>query len=258
MFRNGLFSASPADPYRVDSAKLSQIQDADLAAGFQVTADNPMVGLSGRAELLRKLGNTTSIHEFSDRILEGTVGNQLSAAAILQTVLEVFEDIWPSSFVLQGHNLGDVARHPLVRGPGETDSIVPFHKLSQWLTYSLILPFEQRGVVVTELHRLTALAEYRNGGLLVDLGVIQPRNREAYTELHSVTDELIVEWRALTVAIIDKLAIRVRELLHVSEEAFPLPRVLQGGTWSAGRIAAKQRRPDGSPPFSIKSDGNVF
>jgi len=52
---------------------------------------------------------------------------------------------------------------------------VPFHKLSQWLAYSLIEPLEAAGIAVDGLGDLTALAEYRNGGLLVDLGVIRPR-----------------------------------------------------------------------------------
>ena len=54
---------------------------------------------------------------------------------------------------------------------------MPFHKLTQWLTYSLIEPLETAGLAVEGLHELTALAEYRNGGLLVDLGVIRPRTR---------------------------------------------------------------------------------
>jgi hypothetical protein len=52
----------------------------------------------------------------------------------------------------------------------------------------------------------------------------------------------IVEWRALTVIGLDRLADAVRGELGLAE-AFPLARVLEGGTWSAGRRIAAQRRP---------------
>jgi hypothetical protein len=38
----------------------------------------------------------------------------------------------------------------------------------------------------------------------------------------------------------------------------PLARILQGGTWAAGRTIAKRLRPDGGPPLKIISDGTVF
>jgi len=44
------------------------------------------------------------------------------------------------------------------------DRIVPFHKLTQWLTYSLLEPLETAGLTVVNLDELTALPEYRNGG----------------------------------------------------------------------------------------------
>jgi hypothetical protein len=50
----------------------------------------------------------------------------------------------------------------------------------------------------------------------------------------------------------------VRERLGVSADAFPLARMLEGGTWQAGRRAAAERRADGGPPFTIISDGTVF
>ena len=68
--------------------------------------------------------------------------------------------------------LGDCGRHPAVPG----DGLVPFHKLSQWLTYSLVEPLEAAGLPVAEIDGLTGLAEYRNGGLFIDCGVIEPRD----------------------------------------------------------------------------------
>ncbi len=70
---------------------------------------------------------------------------------------------------------------------------------------------------------------------------------------------LVVGWRSLTVALLDRLAPMVRERLGVSRKAFPLARMLEGGTWAAGRRIARQLRPDdGGPPIAIMSDGTVF
>ena len=71
--------------------------------------------------------------------------------------------------------------------------------------------------------------------------------------------EPVVEWRALTVVLLDRLAERVRERLGVEAADFPLAKVLEGGTWAAGReIAADRRPPDGSAPLTVVSDGTVF
>jgi hypothetical protein len=50
----------------------------------------------------------------------------------------------------------------------------------------------------------------------------------------------------------------VRERLGVEAQAFPLARVLEGGTWAAGRRIARTLRADGGPPLTVISDGTVF
>jgi len=37
--------------------------------------------------------------------------------------------------------------HPAVRRADASDTLVPFHKLSQWLSYSLIEPLAAAGVI---------------------------------------------------------------------------------------------------------------
>jgi len=135
---------------------------------------------------------------------------------------------------------------------------VPFHKLSQWLSYSLAEPLEQAGVRVVALDELTGLAEYRNGGLFVDAGVLVPRQASVLADAHLVSSTEVVEWRALTVALLDRTAAEMRRRLGLSPEALPLAKVLEGGTWRAGRRLAAERRADGSPPLRVVSDGTVF
>jgi hypothetical protein len=105
---------------------------------------------------------------------------------------------------------------------------------------------------------LTALAEYRNGGLLIDSGVLVPKHAAVLRDAHPGDSEVVVEWRALTIALIDRLADRVRDKLGLSSAQLPLAKVLQGGTWSAGRALARQLREDGGPPLRVLSDGTLF
>ena len=132
---------------------------------------------------------------------------------------------------------------------------MPFHKLSQWLSYSLFEPFEWAGVRIADQDALTGLPEYRNGGLLLDSGVLALVDPSAARETHDVGSELVVEWRALTVALLDEVAAQVRERLGRPD--LPLACVLEGGTWAAGRELAQELR-GGDPPLAIRSDGTVF
>jgi hypothetical protein len=111
---------------------------------------------------------------------------------------------------------------------------------------------------LASLDGLTGLAEYRNGGLFVDAGVLRLRNPQAAIHPNPVGSPLVVEWRALTVALLDRLADMVRKRLGRDATSFPLAKVLQGGTWAAGREVARALRADGSPPIKVVSDGTVI
>ena len=114
--------------------------------------------------------------------------------------------IWPSRLELGGIPLGDCWRHPAIKTDDATSGLVPLHKLSQWLAYSLIEPLQAAGFEVTDIDGLTGLAEYRNGGLFVDTGVLALRDPADAEREHEVGSPLVVEWRALTVALLDRLA----------------------------------------------------
>ena len=281
-FLAGAFSATPDDPLRADAAALQRIDAAALRAIFQSSPSNPMVGLDGRAGLLARLGDT--LHSdaggrpdaarpgvYFDRLTQHGTLQQLSATAVLGELLASMAPIWTSGSRVQGLPAGDVWPHlwagdavaPLPGQPGPaTDSTtsgwVPFHKLSQWLTYSLLEPLQWAGVQVTGLDALTGLPEYRNGGLLLDAGVIQARNPRLLARTWVPGDPFIVEWRALTVALLDDLADRVRARLGKTAAELPLACILEGGTWAAGREIARELREDGAPPLKIDSDGTVF
>jgi Protein of unknown function (DUF1688) len=270
MFRAGAFSSDPGRPWRVDAVALAEIDPATLARHFQVDAGNPLVGLEQRSALLRRLGKALVDRadlfgraparpgNLVDYFLAIARERRICASQLLATLLDGLSSIWPSSLIVDGYPIGDAGRHPAVRTGDDTEGIVPFHKLSQWLAYSLIEPLEAAGLAVERLGELTALAEYRNGGLLIDLGVIRPRTPIDPRLQYDVASELIVEWRALTVALLDALLDLVRAKLE-RDASFAMPQLLQGGTWSAGRkIARALRPPDGPPSIAVAADGTVF
>jgi hypothetical protein len=271
MFEGGAFSADPADPARADGAALAGLAADSIAAGFQAAETNPLVGLEGRAALLRRLGAQTLARPdlfasadaprpggLYDILAARAENGRLPAPAILELLLEALGPIWAGRLVLCGIPLGDCWRHPALRRDDATDGLVPLHKLSQWLAYSLIEPLEESGIEVIDVDGLTGLAEYRNGGLFVDTGVLSLTDPGDGSRRHDVSDRLIVAWRSMTVALLDRLAPRVRDLLGVNEADFPLARMLEGGSWAAGRRIAAELRPGGGPPFAITSDGTVF
>lgn len=264
----GAWSADASRPVRVDASVLRQTDEDTIARVFDVRSDNPLVGLSGRAALMRNLGRVLAQREefggldrpggWVDHLLATAQGSSVPAKRVLGMVLTSLQDIWPGRLELGGVNLGDVWAHPRAGGDGLDAGLVPLHKLSTWLTYSLVEPLQLAGLRVRDLDVLTGLAEYRNGGLLVDLGALVLRDPQASGRLHRPEDPLVVEWRALTVALLDEVARGVRGALGLSADALPLARVLEGGTWAAGREVAREARPDASPPIIIDSDGTVF
>jgi hypothetical protein len=270
MFVDGVFSSRPEHPWQADAAGLQQITLATLTAAFQVSTHNPLVGLPGRLTLLHQLGDVVAqtppyfgtvlprLGNLYDAMYNKAVQERLQATQVLQAVLDSLSPIWPGRLTLGGVNLGDVWHHRQVTGKGATRGLVPFHKLSQWLTYSLIEPLQAAGLVVEGLDALTGLAEYRNGGLFLDLGVLTPKHAAVLEQVHTPADEVVVEWRALTVALLDILAERLRQQLECTATELPLVKILEGGTWRAGREIARTLRADGRPPLHIASDGTVF
>jgi len=284
MFKEGLFSSDPALPHRVNSRGLRALTLHQFERGFQLSKNNIMVGAKGRFKLLHRLAHALDAHKeffgaevcrpghIVDYVLrhsklsspngdgkENKQGNlrRVSVRVVWTAVISGFESIWPEN--LSGVRRGDVWVYNPLKRPGEVASdMIPFHKLSQWLTYSLLEPLESLGLSFDELELLTGLAEYRNGGLFVDFEVIRPINPVAFKMQFDIGSELLVEWRALTVVLLDLCAVRVRSLLNQTPEQLPLAKVLQGGTWSAGRLIATQKRENGAPPISVRSDGTVF
>ncbi len=269
LYLSGSFSSHPDEPLRVDAERLITFKEHDLSDAFQVSATNPLEGVSGRVALLNRLGESLKqkpqyfgqngrLGNFYSYVSSLHTNHTLPASALFEAVLNAFNEVWPVRLRFHGISLGDVWTHSALKSNVSNSEYIPFHKLSQWLTYSLIEPLEEAGIKVTHLDTLTGLPEYRNGGLLIDSELLRVKKKELLSTPQEPGSEAIIEWRALTVALLDELAQYIRKQLNKDEHSLPLAKILQGGTWEAGRRIAKEKRTQGTPPIQIISDGTVF
>lgn len=269
LYRGGALSSDPVQPLRADANALGRVNRDTFVRAFQLGEHNPLPGVAGRVRCLRALGRAVAARpEFErrpeppggaprrlghlfDHIRTNAPEGRIPANGLFRIVLTALRGVI-------GRALGDVWLHTGIRRPGRpTDRLLPLHKLFQWLTWSLIEPLAEGGVAVTETHALTGLAEYRNGGLLLDTGVIAPRQPLPARAL-SPGDPIVVEWRGLTVALLDRLRPRVARKLGLPDPEFSLGQLLEGGTWWAGRRIAEDLREGGAPPVRTLSDGTLF
>ncbi|KAF2115013.1 DUF1688 domain-containing protein [Lophiotrema nucula] len=300
MFTASAYTSGRDNRPTVDGKGLEQLATEVLVEGFQVSESNPMLGIDSRADLLRKLGTSLLAHPdvFGDQGRPGALVGKtpsvlltLSIDYLLKTKGETAEldvlvlwkvlqtlliPIWPKDrTTVAGHAIGDAWPLSTLRSQAsfsesdESDprNIQPFHKLTQWLTYSLMVPF---GSILDlqwmNADSLTALPEYRNGGLFVDLDVLSlkkealDRGLEASggpLPLFEAGDDVIVEWRAMTLVLIDRLYQLISDRMQGVQ--LTMAQLLEAGTWKSGREIAAKRRPDTkSSPILIKSDGTVF
>ncbi|GAA5863152.1 hypothetical protein JCM1840_002487 [Sporobolomyces johnsonii] len=305
MFEKGLFSGVEGQPFRVDAVGLSKITPVQISDAMQVSPSNPMTGIEGRANLLVRLASVLAdpanaayfsqsgtqrpghmvdyllTHPSSQPTPSAVLGRKV--AVKIETMWEIvvsgLSGVWPAArSKIDGVSLGDVWPVDCLKKEGATsgEEYVSFHKLSQWLSYSLIEVMEKLlGWTFVGKEQMTGLPEYRNGGLLIDFELLRPNipallasfslpvpsSPSEYPTLLDIppldpSHSAVVEMRAVTICMLDRLAEGIRKQTGVQ---LSLPQVLEAGTWKAGREIAKKLRPETSgPPFRYVADGTVF
>ena len=291
-FVAGVFSSDPTDPLRVDALALKRMDTAALRAVFHSSPSNPLPGLEARAAVLTRLGEVLQEQaerhgglarpaRLIDRFTGAGQGHTVTAVELLRELLTTCAPIWASGSPVLGLPAGDVWPHlwagadigvtgaPVEPGAAQaqarsdraTSGWVPLHMLGQWLTWSLTEPLAWAGIEVTSLDALTAVPEQQGlGGLLLDAGVIVPRHPSDLTKTYKPSSDFVVEWRALTVTLMDELAVLVRQALDQSLPPGLPPRGLEGGAWVAGLLGALELGAGAgtAPPLKIDSDGTLF
>ncbi|KAL5606780.1 uncharacterized protein BROUX77_003973 [Berkeleyomyces rouxiae] len=285
MFLDGALSSDKSAT--VDAKGLLALTDDIFDKHFQITAENPMVGISSRVQLLNSVGKSIQSNAsiFGDSARPGGMVDYLIAASggsktldyevLWSTLQKLLLPAWPSNRTqINGVPIGDawplaVLERALPAGPVGSH-IQPFHKLTQWLGYSLTVPFVRvLGFSTKNTDLGTGLPEYRNGGLFVDMGVLTLKDDVKKTgfeasstpglPLYSATGDVIVEWRALTLGLLDELYVIVKKTFQAKGVELSMAQMLEAGTWKGGReLAAKFRPETKSSPILIDGDGTLF
>ncbi|KAH3660199.1 hypothetical protein OGAPHI_007404 [Ogataea philodendri] len=295
MFLNGVFS--DGDSYVVNGAKLAKLSAQELKDGLQVSETNPISGFEGRLKLLNKLGttlveNSTIFGEDArpgnlvDFVKTKSTDNTIDLPVLWKCLMEGLNPIWPTEgrIKVDGKCIGDSwylqskiqeAHEKYGDKAPESAKVVTFHKLTQWLTYSLFLPLQKFGhFTIKNAHYMTGLPEYRNGGLFVDFGVLKVKESKlkqgidfsikqglsSTIPLYTPDDDLIVEWRSSTIVLLDHILSLVNDKLDVTGTKYELslPQLIEAGSWKSGRLVAAKLRSNGGPPIELFADGTVF
>ncbi|MCP5266187.1 MAG: DUF1688 family protein [Burkholderiaceae bacterium] len=264
-FMAGVLSSRSDEPLRVDGHALARIDANTLAHVFQAHADNPLPDLEERAATLRRAGEAMmrdAIRFGADArpgglfTRLGKVGKrqEIGATELCHALLAGLSSVLPGAGAVGGEPLGDAWPHPLAGGEGDSAGWVPFHRLAQAMACSLLGPFEAAGVRVTGTEDLTGLADARNGSLFVDAEVIRLRDPGLDSRPLQIRDPAVVEWRALTVTLMDRLAMRVRALTQLQAGEPSLARIQLDGTWPLAEALARKRRA-GAPALAVHTGG---
>lgn len=293
IFCQGKLSDDPEDdPYKVNGSSLTSWTLADFNKNFQISSENVIDGLEGRLNLIKSLGNALCSNKeiFGPDSRPGNIIDYLyinrlkdyqtptvDLSQVWDALMTGLVSIWPKGrLTLAGNPLGDAWNCDSI--PNVTNNIVTFHKLTQWLCYSLLIPLKSYGYKFDILNAdlQTGLPEYRNGGLFVDFGVITLKNETLERGLNNSKninfgnkdgickipsyepqDGVIVEWRCLIIGLLDYILPLVNDKLGYNLE---LCQLIEAGSWKGGRVIAMRKRPElnGGPPINLISDGTVF
>lgn len=293
IFCQGKLSDDPEDdPYKVNGSSLTSWTLADFNKNFQISSENVIDGLEGRLNLIKSLGNALCSNKeifgpdsrpgniidylYINR-LKGYETPTVDLSQVWDALMTGLVSIWPKGrLTLAGNPLGDAWNCDSI--PNLSNNIVTFHKLTQWLCYSLLIPLKSYGYKFDILNAdlQTGLPEYRNGGLFVDFGVITLKDETLEKGLNNSKninfgdkdgickipsyepqDGVIVEWRCLIIGLLDYILPLVNDKLGYNLE---LCQLIEAGSWKGGRVIAMRKRPEfnGGPPINLISDGTVF
>ncbi|OQE28294.1 hypothetical protein PENSTE_c003G02917 [Penicillium steckii] len=273
---------------RSEGHGLSSLDIATFRKHFQITPENEIIGDSSRVDLLKSVGlSLLSLPEIFgsdgrpgslvDYLLANKKGENLNYETLWSVLQRTLLPAWPKNRTqISGVPIGDAWPLKVLenlssgqQSENDTLKIQPFHKLTQWLAYSLSVPFIRiLQFKWDNIDQGTGLPEYRNGGLFVDLGVLKLKDDVLKQGLENsgqrvpsfdATSDVIVEWRAMTVALLDSLHGLISDHFAQQGVRLSMTQMLEAGAWKGGReLAAKYRPETKSSPIVIEGDGTLF
>ncbi|WP_319772686.1 DUF1688 family protein [Breoghania sp.] len=258
MIASGLFSGKPLDPLRADAGQLVRVSVDEIAAGLQIGPGKPAMDCTPLAHILQHLGEAVGLRDdlfahnddprpggLFDLLFEEGLEGAVGASRVMDLLCEGLSMVQVEGPALGGIPLGDTAKHPALRGEGVeegTETFMPFHARLQRLVPDLVEPLVWAGVEITGLEDLTVGSDAAAVELLLDAGVVTLCDGPLQGGVIALDAPQAVELRAVTVALFDRLAEKLRMQLETNAEEMPLAGLLEGAIrYAAGKIALEKR-----------------
>lgn len=250
-FNAGLFSSDPQRPFQCDAHGLRGVVTDQLAGVLQVHPPEAQEALGRQAVLLRRLGELLSEQPevFGEDgrpagvfdVIVSPYGHGIPHTAdvdahdILSQLLTTLPGLWPGAGQLGGVALGDCWRHGDAGGDGPSREWVPLHATLQALALSLLEPFFWGGVQVRGIGGLTAIADRPLCDWMLETGVLRLRDERTASSDWTCGDAVVVEWRALSLALMEEMAPLMRDFLGCERSELPMGCILEGVARAADR-----------------------
>jgi Protein of unknown function (DUF1688) len=268
MFASGSFSSDMSDPYRVDAETLIRMDLGELADALQWNLQRDAGMLEDMQRHLKRLGEALALRP--DLFSEGDVtrpgllatrlakqsSSAVDAGIALDRLLESLAPVWDGGAVSGEIALGDCFAHSQFPG-SDLEQLFPFHLTAQEIVYSLVEPFAWAGWEVSGLEVLSAPADLPHVALFSQAGVLNARRREEKLSGSEALD-CMIELRAISMALTDKLADMLCAKLQVTPDQLPLSCVLEGGTSRAGAQILQQNETEAKKLGQLLNPGSVF
>jgi hypothetical protein len=260
MFAAGSFSADPADPMRVDAHALIRLEGAEVAYGLQLDWNRDGDTIKAIADLLKRLGEATGMRPdlfevdnetrpgiLADRLAVKSDGAPIDLSECLAELQNGLSPMWAGGAALGDVVLGDAFHHSALLQGEAGAGIVPFHLVPQEIAYALVEPFAWAGLETSALDSLTGLANLEHALLFLDAGAMSLKQGPGSVLEGQEALDRAIELRAVSVALMDRIADALRQELDAPSEALPLTCIMEGGTVRAGKKITSER-----PEFSAR------
>ncbi|MEP2705784.1 MAG: DUF1688 family protein [Roseibium sp.] len=266
MFSAGFFSADLSDPFRVDAETLIRIPAEELATGLQWDQLRNDDLVQKMQRLLKRFGEALALR--SDLFGEGqttrpgllarhlaeTGNGTVDANAVLDQLLEALVPVWDGGAVLEEITLGDSFTHSAAANALE---IMPFHLCAQEMVYSLVEPFAWAGCEVANLDALSGPSDLIHAVLFAETNVLGFGTDFEIADA-AITQDRMVEIRAVTIALTDRLSDMLRKELNVASDQLPMTCILEGGTSRAGGQILRENGAQVQNLGKFMNPGSVF
>jgi hypothetical protein len=203
-----------------DAARRQRLEQ--LAAQLEQAPD--WVGIDGRfGSLLDRLVSEAARPPGGN----GAVVPQVPAQLLIDRLAPLLDPIVASTVRIGGMLAGDVWRHPLAWANDRSRELVPFHSLLVALAIDLVEPLEEAAAPLADLDQLPVPADRLVAAQMLRLGLVRSRHAAVARLRHPPGSDIVVELRALSVALTERLADRLRAELGRTVHDLPVVRIVE-------------------------------